>query len=92
MRRRVALGHRIAALRQRAGPSRSVKAGASAPTDTEPDLGTVKLEETRPAKEEEAPPAAGGTMPDSGGKSVKAARTALDSGTSTTRPRTTGCC
>ncbi|MGC3000859.1 PASTA domain-containing protein [Streptomyces sp. G35A] len=84
MRRRIALGHRIADLRQRAGPSRSVRAGASASTDTELDFGTVKLEETCPAKEEKAPSAAGGTMPDFRGTSVKAARTALGSGTSIT--------
>ncbi|MFF8100203.1 PASTA domain-containing protein [Streptomyces sp. NPDC016640] len=64
--------------------SQSVKAGTSAPTDTKLDFGTVKLEETCPAKEEKAPSTAGGKMPDFKGKSVKAARTALDSGTSLT--------
>jgi beta-lactam-binding protein with PASTA domain len=64
--------------------SQSVAAGKSVSTDTDLDFGTVKLEETCPAKEEKAPSAAGGTMPDFKGKSVKAARTALDSGTSIT--------
>lgn len=64
--------------------SQSVKAGTSVSTDTKLDFGTVKLEETCPAKEEKAPSAAGGEMPDFKGKSVKAARTALDSGTSIT--------
>jgi hypothetical protein len=64
--------------------SQNVAAGAAASTDTDLDFGTVKLEETCPAKEEKAPDAAGGKMPDFAGKSVKAARGALDSGTSIT--------
>lgn len=64
--------------------SQSVKAGTSVSTDTKLDFGTVKLEEECPAKEEKAPSAAGGEMPDFKGKSVKAARSALDSGTSIT--------
>ncbi|HZF88126.1 hypothetical protein [Streptomyces sp.] len=62
----------------------NVKAGTSASTDTELDFGTVKLEEACPAKEEKAPSTQGGKMPDFTGKSVKAARGALDSGTSLT--------
>jgi hypothetical protein len=62
--------------------SQNVKAGTSASTDTELDFGTVKLEEGCPAKDEEPPSAKGGRMPDFTGKSVKAARGALDSGTS----------
>ncbi|MER6066555.1 hypothetical protein [Streptomyces sp. NPDC001792] len=52
------------------------------PTDTPLDLGTVKLEEARPAKDQTVPPAAAGTMPNSKGKTVKAARAALDTSTS----------
>ncbi|WSL71536.1 hypothetical protein OIE75_29945 [Streptomyces sp. NBC_01723] len=64
--------------------SQNVKAGTSAATDTSLDFGAVKLEETCPAKDEKAPEAAGGKMPDFAGKSVKAARGALDSGASIT--------
>jgi beta-lactam-binding protein with PASTA domain len=64
--------------------SQNVAAGKSVSTDTDLDFGTVKLEEKCPAKEEKAPSAAGGKMPDFKGKSVKAARSALDSGTSIT--------
>jgi beta-lactam-binding protein with PASTA domain len=64
--------------------SQNVKAGTSASTDTELDFGAVKLAETCPARDQAAPSAAGGTMPDFHGKSVKAARDALDSGTSIT--------
>ncbi|MFE5887822.1 PASTA domain-containing protein [Streptomyces sp. NPDC056462] len=64
--------------------SQNVKAGTSVSTDTELDFGAVKLEEKCPAKEEKAPSAAGGKMPDFKGKSVKAARAALESGTSIT--------
>ncbi|MEU9287491.1 PASTA domain-containing protein [Streptomyces sp. NPDC048275] len=64
--------------------SQNVKAGTSVPTDTTLDFGAVKLEETCPAKDEAQPSAAGGKMPDFAGKSVKAARAALDSGTSIT--------
>ncbi len=64
--------------------TQNVKAGKTVSTDTELDFGTVKLEEDCPAKDQSAPSAAGGTMPDFGGKSVKAARSALDSSTSIT--------
>ncbi|MFE9021199.1 hypothetical protein ACFYNL_21900 [Streptomyces sp. NPDC007808] len=64
--------------------SQTPKAGKH-PTDTEVDFATVKLEETCPAEDEGAEPeAAGSTMPDFAGKSVKVARTALDSSTSIT--------
>lgn len=60
------------------------KAGRHA-KDTKVDLGAVKLEETCPTKDEgAAPEAAGPTMPDFQGKSVKAARQVLDSATSIT--------
>ncbi|MEU5633524.1 PASTA domain-containing protein [Streptomyces rishiriensis] len=64
--------------------SQSVTAGKTVPTDTELDFGAVKLKEDCPAKDQTAPADAGGTMPDFKGKSVKAARVALDSGTSIT--------
>ncbi|MFE2018864.1 hypothetical protein ACFW9O_12600 [Streptomyces sp. NPDC059499] len=64
--------------------SQSVKAGRTVPTDTELDFGAVKLAETCPAGDVEAPEVAGGKMPNLVGKSVKAARGALDSGTSIT--------
>lgn len=64
--------------------NQNVKAGTAVSTDTELDFGAVKLEETCPAKEEKAPSAEGGKMPDFKGKSVKVARAALDSGTSLT--------
>lgn len=64
--------------------SQNVAAGTTVATDTTLDFGAVKLEETCPAKEEAAPSAAAGKMPDFTGKSVKAARDALDSGTSIT--------
>ncbi|MFD3579305.1 PASTA domain-containing protein [Streptomyces sp. NPDC058644] len=64
--------------------SQNVKAGASKPTDTKLDLGAVKLEEDCPAKDEKPPASKGGKMPNFAGKSVKAARAALDSGTSVT--------
>lgn len=62
----------------------NVTAGKTVSTDTKLDFGTVKIEETCPAKDGTAPSAAGGTMPNFVGKSVKAARGALDSGTSIT--------
>lgn len=62
----------------------NVKAGSAVPVDTGLDFGAVKLEENCPAADEAPPSAAGGTMPDFAGKSVKAARAALDSGTSLT--------
>ncbi|WP_329017253.1 PASTA domain-containing protein [Streptomyces sp. NBC_01601] len=64
--------------------SQNVKANSSASTDKVLDFGAVKLEETCPAHDEAAPSAAGGTMPSFTGKSVAAARAALDSGTSFT--------
>ncbi|MFF7530108.1 PASTA domain-containing protein [Streptomyces bobili] len=64
--------------------SQNVKAGTSASTGTTLDFGSVKLDETCPDKEQAAPTAAGGKMPDFRGRSVKAARAALDSGTSIT--------
>lgn len=64
--------------------SQNYAAGKTIPTHTELDFGAVKLEETCPAKDEEEPEVEGGKMPDLAGKSVKAARGALDSGTSIT--------
>ncbi|MFD5266418.1 PASTA domain-containing protein [Streptomyces sp. NPDC058335] len=64
--------------------SQNVKAGTSASTDKTLDFGSVKLDETCPNTDEAAPTAAGGKMPDLRGRSVKAARAALDSGTSIT--------
>ncbi|MFM9635964.1 hypothetical protein [Streptomyces turgidiscabies] len=65
-------------------------AGKTAPTDTELDFGAVKLAEACPAREQGAPAAANGTMPDFGGKAVKVARSSLDSGTSITVTDATG--
>ncbi|QNE74066.1 hypothetical protein F0344_05115 [Streptomyces finlayi] len=62
----------------------NVKAGKTVATDTKLDFGAVKLEETCPANDAKAPEAAGDKMPNMVGKSVKAARGALDSGTSIT--------
>lgn len=64
--------------------SQNVKAGTSQSTDTTLNFGAVKLAEKCPAKDESAPSAAGGKVPDFKGKSVKAARAALDSSTSLT--------
>ncbi len=64
--------------------SQSAKAGTSASTDTELDFGAVKLEEDCPAEDQKPPTAKDGRMPDFKGKSVNAARGALDSGTSLT--------
>lgn len=64
--------------------SQNVAAGKSVSTDTTLGFGTVKLEETCLAQDEKAPAVAGGKMPDFEGKSVNAARAALDSGTSIT--------
>jgi beta-lactam-binding protein with PASTA domain len=64
--------------------SQNVKAGKTVPVDTMLDFGAVKLNESCPATDQAAPAAAGATMPDFGGKSVKAARAALDSSTSIT--------
>lgn len=62
--------------------TQNVAAGKTVPVDTKLDFGAVKLDETCPAKDQTTPAKAGGTMPDFAGKSVKAARAALDSGTS----------
>ncbi|MDQ0791947.1 beta-lactam-binding protein with PASTA domain [Streptomyces sp. B1I3] len=64
--------------------SQNIKAGKTVPTDSKLDFGAVKLEETCPSNDAKAPEATGGKMPDLAGKSVKAARGALDSGTSIT--------
>ncbi|MDF3300142.1 PASTA domain-containing protein [Streptomyces tropicalis] len=64
--------------------TQSPKAGTSASTDVQLDFGAVKLAESCPAHDQAAPSAAGGSMPDFHGKSVRAARAALDSGTSIT--------
>jgi beta-lactam-binding protein with PASTA domain len=65
-------------------------AGKTAPTDTKLDFGTVKLDETCPSKDQAEPSVAGGKMPNLAGKSVKAARAALDSSTSITVTDATG--
>ncbi|MER6036835.1 MULTISPECIES: hypothetical protein [unclassified Streptomyces] len=70
--------------------SQSVRAGKVAATTTVLDFGAVKLAETCPAHDEAAPSTVGGTMPNFHGKSVKAARQALDSGTSITVTDATG--
>jgi beta-lactam-binding protein with PASTA domain len=62
--------------------TQNVAAGKTVPVDTKLDFGAVKLDETCPAKDQAPPAKARGTMPDFAGKSVKAARAALDSGTS----------
>lgn len=59
-------------------------------TDTKIDFAAVKLEEECPSKEAGTPRAAGATMPDFKGKSVKAAREALGSGYSITVNDATG--
>ncbi|MDQ0578046.1 hypothetical protein [Streptomyces rishiriensis] len=64
--------------------SQNVKAGATKPTNTQLDFGAVKLAEACPAKEQKPLVAEGGKMPNFAGKSAKAARAALDSGTSIT--------
>ncbi|MEV7684449.1 hypothetical protein [Streptomyces bungoensis] len=70
--------------------TQNYKAGKVVPTDTELNFGAIKLDETCPAHDQNAPSAAGGTMPDFRGKSVKAARQALDSSTSITVNDATG--
>jgi beta-lactam-binding protein with PASTA domain len=62
--------------------SQSVAAGTTVSTETTLDFGAVKLEETCPSTDEKAPSSAGGKMPNFAGKSVKAARAALDPSTS----------
>ncbi|WP_329529686.1 hypothetical protein [Streptomyces sp. NBC_01462] len=64
--------------------SQNVQAGTAAGTDTTLDFGSVKLTETCPSRDVKAPSTAGGKIPDFTGKSVKAARAALDPGTSFT--------
>ncbi|MFD3795641.1 MULTISPECIES: PASTA domain-containing protein [Streptomyces] len=64
--------------------SQNVAPGKVVPTDTTLDFGAVKLAETCPAADKREPEAAAGKMPDLTGESVKAARNALDSGTSIT--------
>ncbi|MFG2475093.1 hypothetical protein [Streptomyces fagopyri] len=64
--------------------TQNVRAGTTANTDTALDFGSVKLAETCPSKDVAAPSTVGGKIPDFTGKSVKAARAALDSGTSFT--------
>ncbi|MEU2673631.1 hypothetical protein ABZ622_33175 [Streptomyces sp. NPDC007164] len=58
--------------------------GKNIPVDTKLDFGAVKLEESCPSKDEKEPAPAGNTMPNFVGKSVRAARGALDSGASIT--------
>jgi beta-lactam-binding protein with PASTA domain len=62
--------------------SQKPAAGSTVSVDTRLDFGAVKVDETCPARDQSATSAAGGTMPDFKGKSVKAARGALDSSTS----------
>ncbi|MGW8884289.1 hypothetical protein [Streptomyces sp. NPDC055749] len=64
--------------------SQNIKAGKTVSTDTKLDFGAVKLEETCPANDAKAPEVEGDKMPNTVGKSVKAARGALDSSTSIT--------
>ncbi|WP_326779711.1 PASTA domain-containing protein [Streptomyces longwoodensis] len=64
--------------------SQNFAAGKTVPVDTTLDFGAVKLDESCPTNDQAAPAEAGGKMPDFAGKSVKAARAALDSGTSIT--------
>jgi beta-lactam-binding protein with PASTA domain len=70
--------------------SQNLAAGKALPVDTKLDFGAVKLEEACPVRDEGDPTAAGATMPDFKGKSVKAARAALDSSTSITVKDATG--
>ncbi|MFD8726162.1 PASTA domain-containing protein [Streptomyces sp. NPDC059629] len=58
--------------------SQSVKPGSKESTDTKLNFGAVKVAETCPAKDQAAPSAASGSMPNFKGDSVKAARDALD--------------
>ncbi|MGW3330499.1 hypothetical protein ACWDF9_08140 [Streptomyces rubiginosohelvolus] len=64
--------------------SQNIQAGKTVGTDTTLDFGAVKLEETCPAGDKQAPKASGGKMPNLVGESVNAARGALASGTSIT--------
>ncbi|WP_328928654.1 hypothetical protein OG429_31610 [Streptomyces sp. NBC_00190] len=62
--------------------SQTPAGGAAVSTDTTIDFGSVKLEESCPAQDAGAPPAAGGSMPDFAGKSLKVVRGALPSNAS----------
>ncbi|WP_153815093.1 PASTA domain-containing protein [Streptomyces sp. SUK 48] len=64
--------------------SQNVAAGRSVSSRTTLDFGAVKLAETCPGTDQKEPTVQGGKMPDFKGKSVKAVRAALDSGTSIT--------
>lgn len=64
--------------------SQNIKAGKTVATESKLDFGAVKLEEDCPANDEGPLEAGGSKMPDLAGKSVKAARGALDSGVSVT--------
>ncbi|MFE3375462.1 hypothetical protein [Streptomyces anulatus] len=64
--------------------SQNIKAGKTVSTETGLDFGAVKLEEDCPVKDQQPLESAGDRMPDLAGQSVKAARGALDSGTSVT--------
>lgn len=68
----------------------SVAAGKKVPTTTMLNFGAVKTDESCPSADNQAPKKAAGTMPSFKGKSVKAARGALDSGTSITVKDATG--
>ncbi|MCX5136476.1 hypothetical protein OOK06_30890 [Streptomyces sp. NBC_00340] len=68
----------------------SVGAGKKVPTMTMLNFGAVKTDESCPSADNQAPKKAAGTMPSFKGKSVKAARGALDSGTSITVKDATG--
>ncbi|MFJ2302137.1 PASTA domain-containing protein [Streptomyces sp. NPDC087787] len=64
--------------------SQNVAAGTTVSTGTTLDFGAVKLEESCPTGDQAPPSVQGGRMPDFKGKSVKAARAALDAHTSLT--------
>lgn len=64
--------------------SQTMEAGAFKPTDTDLHFGALKLREDCPAKDEKPPTAEGDKVPNFAGESVKAARSALDSGVSLT--------
>lgn len=64
--------------------SQNVTAGRPVPTRTTLDFGAVKLAESCPGTDRKEPTVRGCRMPDFKGTSVKAARAALDSGTSLT--------
>ncbi|WP_406444528.1 PASTA domain-containing protein [Streptomyces sp. NBC_01613] len=64
--------------------SQKPAAGTNTSTDAKLDFGAVKLDETCPAHDQKAPTTVGGKMPDFTGKSVAAARNALNSSTSLT--------